>query len=119
MAEKDLNVAFTDEKYATKQEVASVYGSSLITDSLWVKISEYRKQYRLTLSLTDTRKTPYFLTLTPRINSKISNAFTKLNETLARINKLKNESTSLYNKFVSLKNKEILSFVDRNMRINT
>lgn len=109
MAEKDLNVAFTDEKYATKQEVANVYGSSLITDSLWVKISEYRKQYRLTLSLTDTRKTPYFLTLTPRINSKISNAFTKLNETLTRINKLKNESTSLYNKFVSLKNKEILS----------
>ena len=58
MANQNLQVRFTDEKYATRQDVARALGTNLI-DPIWAQILEYRKKDSQKLNLADLTKTPY------------------------------------------------------------
>ena len=59
MNDKDLVIKFTDTMYATKKDVIKALNTSLI-DPFWTKITEYRNQYKKTLSLLAITKTSYF-----------------------------------------------------------
>ena len=71
MAAQDLQVRFTDEKYATRQDVAKALGTNLI-DPIWATILEYRKKNLHHISLSDFSKGQYNLCFCQLINDKVS-----------------------------------------------
>ena len=50
MASSDLNVRFTDEKYASKSEVMKELGTSLV-DNIWANILAYRRSKHIKTTL--------------------------------------------------------------------
>ena len=71
MANQNLNVRFTDEIYATRQEVARSLGTNLI-DPIWNEILKYRAQTSQKLNLVDFTKSPYALCFGALMQSKLA-----------------------------------------------
>lgn len=71
MANQNLQVRFTDEKYATRQDVARALGTNLI-DPIWAQILEYRKKDSQKLNIADLTKTLYDICFCQLIQNKIS-----------------------------------------------
>lgn len=99
MAEKDLPVEYTDVNYASKSDISRIYNSTLITDSIWGKVVDYRKKYRYTLSITDFRKINFYITLTPSLKSRINNICNAITSWLEDVDILKNSSEYSFKKF--------------------
>ena len=71
MANQNLQVRFTDEKYATRLDVAKALGTNLI-DPIWKEILVYRNKFNQKVNLVDFAKAPYALCFTQTINEKVS-----------------------------------------------
>ena len=66
----DLAIRFTDEMYATKQEVSKALGTSVI-DPLWQTIESYRQSFERLLRLQSIDKQPFRLVLTPTLLERL------------------------------------------------
>jgi hypothetical protein len=64
MPVNDLAIRFTDEHYATKQDVAKTLGSAVV-DALWGTILDYRTTFARILPLQAIDKQPLQIVLTP------------------------------------------------------
>lgn len=64
MPVNDLALRFSEDTYATKQDVAKALGTSVI-DPLWHTIEEYRQSFERVLRLQSIDKQPFRLVLTP------------------------------------------------------
>lgn len=99
MSTNNLAIRFTDETYASRQQVARELGTNLI-DSIWKQILDYRKSYSAQLSVFDVTKTPFSITLTTNIVENNQRIFNKLKSSSESFLELKNESIEkdvLYN----------------------
>ncbi len=70
MANQNLQIRFTDEKYATRQDVARALGTNLI-DPIWAQILAYREKSSQKINLVDLTKTPYNICFCQLIQNKI------------------------------------------------
>lgn len=91
MNDKDLVIKFTDTMYATKKDVIKALNTSLI-DPFWTKITEYRNQYKKTLSLLAITKTSYFLVMTTNVTNSLSSIQNKLSKLAITLSKLPNNA---------------------------
>jgi hypothetical protein len=70
MAINDLAIRFTDEQYATKQDVAKTLGTAVV-DALWGTILQYRATFARILPLQAMDKQPLQMVLTPSLLEKV------------------------------------------------
>jgi Fic family protein len=70
MAINDLAIRFTDEQYATKQDVAKTLGTAVV-DALWGTILQYRATFARILPLQAMDKQPLQIVLTPSLLEKV------------------------------------------------
>ena len=76
MANQNLQIRFTDEKYATRQDVARALGTNLI-DPIWAQILAYREKSSQKINLVDLTKTPYNICFCQLIQNKIGDVNSK------------------------------------------
>ena len=76
MANQNLQIRFTDEKYATRQDVARALGTNLI-DPIWAQILAYREKSGQKLNLVDYTKVPYSICFCTLIQNKIGDVNSK------------------------------------------
>ena len=76
MANQNLPVRFTDEKYATRLEVARALGTNLI-DPIWAQILAYREKSSQKVNLVDLTKAPLSVCFCQLIKDKISEVNTE------------------------------------------
>ncbi|MGA0875372.1 MAG: hypothetical protein ACO3QN_00100 [Bacilli bacterium] len=69
MPVNDLAIRFTDDQYATKQDVAKHLGTALV-DALWGTILQYRSTFARVLPLQAMDKQPLQIVLTPSLLEK-------------------------------------------------
>lgn len=82
MANPNLAIRFTDEVYATRQEVVKTLGTSLI-EPIWQKVLEYRSGYSSFVGMSDVNKEAFQVVLCTNVVSKsgfIGKRFDKLLE---------------------------------------
>ncbi len=91
MSTNNLAVRFTDDTYASRQQVARELGTNLI-DSIWKQILEYRKAYVAQLSIFDVSKMPLSVTLTNKIVSNSRRIFEKIKASSENFADLKDKS---------------------------
>lgn len=96
--EKDFGIRFTDEMYATKDDVKKALNISSI-DSIWDRIMQFRAYYTRQVGLRNIEKVPFSIVLPPKLTSKIVNLEKKMSKLLIKysLSEVKNA-------------KEILSF---------
>lgn len=87
MSNNDLAMRFTENYYATKNEVSKELKISLI-DGVWDKILSYRSSFYHYLSLKGIDKNPLRICLCPTIANKANNCETKLIRLLDDFHKL-------------------------------
>ena len=68
--EKDFGIRFTDEVYATKDDVKKALNISSI-DSIWEKVTQFRAYYTRQTSLKNIERVPFSVVLPPKLTSKI------------------------------------------------
>jgi len=104
MAINDYGVRFTEEKYATKNEVARELKMSMV-DAIWSPILKYRSQYNRYLSIKSIDRGQLTICMCPTVSSVSNNVEAKLIRLLSEYNKLGN-GKELANKYLlaSLKN---------------
>lgn len=90
MAIQDVGVRFSEETYATKDEVKAAYNMTMI-DHLWEKVVLYRKNYSHLLCLKNADNNPFTLVLTRAIQSQLGIAERRLSKVLCRYNSLGTE----------------------------
>lgn len=71
MAVNDLAIRFTDDHYATKQDVAKHLGTAVV-DALWGTITQYRASFARILPIQAMDKQPLQVVLTPSILEKVA-----------------------------------------------
>lgn len=89
--EKDFGIRFTDEHYATKDDVKRALNISSI-DSIWDKVTQFRAYYTRQTSLKNIERVPFSFVLPPKLTSKIVSLEKKLSKLL-----IKNSLLSLQN----------------------
>lgn len=87
MANEDLGMRFSNQVYATKQEVSRALNLSMI-DDIWNKILAYRSSFHRTFTLRNIEKVPYHITLTPMISDRLTNVERKLTKAMLRYEKI-------------------------------
>ena len=91
MSTNNLAVRFTDETYASRQQVARELGTNLI-DSIWKQILDYRKDYVAQLNIFDVAKMPLSVTLTDNIVNNSRRIFEKIKSSSEDFTDLKDKS---------------------------
>ena len=79
MANIDYSIKFTDEVYATKDDVANALQTTLIDDT-WDKTLSYRLPHRILLPLRNLGKAPFRVTLNKAMLGRINECDLKLQE---------------------------------------
>lgn len=94
MTSNDLAIRFSNEMYATKQQVAKILNTSLV-DNIWANILAYRANFEHKLSLRNIEKYYYRFILTPFLSEQLVN----LNEKLLKANNKLDafKASNLYN----------------------
>lgn len=87
MANNDLAMRFTENVYATKQQVSRELKISMI-DGVWDKILSYRSLFYRYLSIKGIDKNQYRVCLCPTVSSKLNEVENKLSRALNDYNKL-------------------------------
>lgn len=82
--EKDFGLRFTDETYATKDDVKRALNISSI-DSIWDKITQFRSYYTKQIELRNVERIPFSIVLPPKLTSKIVNLEKKLSKYLVKL----------------------------------
>lgn len=85
MPVNDLAIRFTDEHYATKQEVAKTLGTAVV-DALWGTILDYRSTFARILPLQAMDKQPLQIVLTPSILEKVMAFDRKMSKAVSLLN---------------------------------
>ena len=117
MASQNLPVRFTDERYATRLDVARSLGTNLI-DPIWKQILAYREQNSQKLNLVDLTKTPYQLCFCQLIQSKIADVNQKnynYKELFANISKISLDYQRIMNSLLSNCLKSIAEANNKNL----
>ena len=81
--EKDFGIRFTDEIYATKNDVKRALNISSI-DSIWDKITQFRAYYTRQTDLKNIERIPFSIVLPPKITSRIVSVEKKLSKLLLK-----------------------------------
>ena len=84
--EKDHGVRFTDEFYATKDDVKKALNMSNI-DSIWNKVNMYRSYYTKQTGLSNIERIPFNVVLPPRLTNQIVTLEKKLSKALIKYSK--------------------------------
>ena len=84
--EKDHGVRFTDEFYATKDDVKKALNMSNI-DSIWNKVNLYRSYYTKQTGLNNIERVPFNVVLPPKLTSQIVSIEKKLSKSLIKYSK--------------------------------
>lgn len=82
--EKDFGLRFTEETYATKDDVKKALNISSI-DSIWDKITQFRSFYTKQIELRNIERIPLSIVLPPKLTSKIVNLEKKLSKYLIKL----------------------------------
>jgi hypothetical protein len=85
MPVNDLAIRFTDEHYATKQDVAKTLGTAVV-DALWGTILDYRSTFARILPLQAMDKQPLQIVLTPSILEKVMAFDRKMSKVVSLLN---------------------------------
>ncbi len=85
MAINDLAIRFTDEQYATKQDVAKTLGTAVV-DALWGTILQYRATFARILPLQAMDKQPLQIVLTPSLLEKVMAFDRKMSKAVSQFN---------------------------------
>ena len=116
--EKNFGIRFTDDMYATKDDVKKALNMSSI-DSIWDKVISFRAYYTRQIELNNVERIPFSVVLPPKITSRIVSLEKKLSKLLIKysLGAFKDE-----NQFNSFKNQayfNILSKLGQIYEINT
>lgn len=83
MPTQDIGVRWSEEKYATKDEVREGYNMTMI-DGIWSKIVEYRRVFTRALDLHNIDRVPYMVVLTQTVQLKVSSIERRLSKILVK-----------------------------------
>lgn len=87
MANNELAIRFTENKYATKNEVARELKMSLI-DNIWSNILSYRSNFNRYLNIRSIERSQLIICMCHTISAQNSNIETKLSRLITRKNEL-------------------------------
>lgn len=90
MANNDLGTRFSNNIYATKQDVMQAMKVQII-DSIWNKILDYRSNFTMILGLKDIKGSNYNVCLTPTIAERVNQIERKFLRAMINYNKLGKE----------------------------
>lgn len=113
--ERDFGLRFSDEYYATKDEVKATLNMSSI-DNIWDKIIEYRSLYTKMTQLKDIERKNFSVVLVPKISARIISLEKKLTKLFVKLSKI--EGTSQGDKIVQQCEYEILKIIANNYHID-
>ena len=112
--EKDHGVRFTDEMYATKDDVKRALNMSNI-DSIWDKVNLYRSYYLKQTSLRNIERVPFCVCLPNSLVSKVVTLEKKLSKILIKYSR---DGGHLANVIRDFDKKEYLSILKTLAKIN-
>ena len=81
--EKDFGIRFTDESYATKDEVKKALNISSI-DSIWDKVIQYRTYYTKQLPLRNIEYVPFNIVLPQYLLNKVIKIEKRISSSLVK-----------------------------------
>jgi hypothetical protein len=84
MPVNDLAIRFTDDQYATKQDVAKTLGTAVV-DALWGTIVQYRAAFARILPIQAMDKQPLQVVLTPSLLEKITAFDRKMTKAVSQL----------------------------------
>ena len=87
---RDFSTRFTEEVYATKEEVKKAFSMSNI-DSIWEKINQYRSYYKKELELFTIEKKQFSICLTSSIINKVTALERKLTRLMISLERMSHE----------------------------
>ena len=108
--EKDHGIRFTDEMYATKDDVKRALNMSNI-DSIWNKVNVYRSYYTKQTGLTNIERVPFNVVLPPRLTNKIIGLEKRLSKLLVKYSKDYYQNNHVTNLFIKQQYESILSLI--------
>lgn len=114
MPTQDIGIRWSEEKYATKDEVRDAYNMSMI-DNIWKQIIDYRRLYTKTLDLHNIDRTPYMVVVTQTIQLKVASVERRLSRILVKTHDMKAYGKELFAKRRYAKTIEVL---DSNYKTN-
>lgn len=114
MPTQDIGIRWSEEKYATKDEVRDAYNMSMI-DNIWKQIIDYRRLYTKTLDLHNIDRTPYMIVVTQAIQLKVASVERRLSRILVKTHDMKAYGKELFAKRRYAKTIEVL---DSNYKTN-
>ena len=91
MANNELAIRFTENKYATKSEVARELKMSII-DNIWSNILSYRSTFNRYLTIKSIEKNQLVVCFCPSINALVNSADMKLIRLMREHSKLSNSN---------------------------
>jgi len=104
MASSDLAIRFTENTYATKQEVSRELKMSLI-DNIWSNILSYRSSFNQYLSIKSVDQKSYVLCNCASVNNKVNSAdakFIRLMTEYLKLNSASGEDKYINSKILSM-----------------
>lgn len=106
--EKDFGIRFTDDLYATRDDVKKALNISSI-DSIWDKITQFRAYYTRQTELKNVERVPFSIVLPPKLTSKVVNLEKKLTKLLLKYSLGSVQNSSNY---VLLRNESYLKILE-------
>lgn len=97
----DERIRFSEDYYASKEEVEQAYNTNLI-DSIWDRIVKYRALFSIDLSLRSIDKSPFMLTLTKTLQNRIATCERKLLKIYLKYEKLNQSKKQSFDETISL-----------------
>ena len=97
MPTQDIGIRWSEEKYATKDEVRDAYNMSMI-DNIWKQIIDYRRLYTKTLDLHNIDRSPYMIVVTQAIQLKVASVERRLSRILVKTHDMKPYGKDLFSK---------------------
>lgn len=98
----DERIRFTEDYYATKEEVEQAYNTSLI-DSIWDRIVKYRSLFTVDINLKSIDRSPFMLTLTKTLQNRISMCERKIVKIFIKYDKLCESKRQEFDEIIGLK----------------
>ena len=95
MADKRLVLRFSEEMYATKEDVKRELRISLV-DNFWNDILDYRENFMRPLALYDAEQKSLYLTMCGLVQNQVNQIERKLSKNMMQFNKSKNLRYSSY-----------------------
>ena len=115
--EKDHGVRFTDEMYATKDDVKKALNMSNI-DSIWNKVNLYRSYYTRQTGLKNVERVPFNVVLPPKLTYQIVSLEKRLSKLLIKYSKDKIQNPHITKMFENQQFANILHLIKKAYQID-